>query len=71
MKAFDLADAGKVLIIKQNGKLSALGAKCPHYGAPLANGHLGDGRIRCQWHGACFNITTGIQVINKMFKYSY
>lgn len=59
MKAFDLQDVGKVLVIRQNGKLSALGAKCTHYGAPLQNGVLGDGRVRCQWHGACFNITTG------------
>lgn len=59
MKAFDLCDAGKVLIIKQNGRISALGAKCTHYGAPLVNGALGDGRLRCQWHGACFNIATG------------
>ena len=69
MKSFDLGDAGKVLIIKQNGKLSALGAKCTHYGAPLANGALGDGRIRCQWHGACFNITTGKFFVSKYKMY--
>ncbi|KAF5297030.1 hypothetical protein FQA39_LY12244 [Lamprigera yunnana] len=59
MKVFDLQDAGKVLLVKQKGKLTALGAKCTHYGAPLQNGVLGDGRVRCQWHGACFNVTTG------------
>lgn len=48
-----------MLIVKQNGKISALGTKCTHYGAPLVTGALGDGRIRCPWHGACFNIGSG------------
>jgi len=59
MKAFQLGDAGKILLVKQNGKLSAIGSKCTHYGAPLNTGALGNGRVRCPWHGACFNITTG------------
>ncbi|XP_069679458.1 apoptosis-inducing factor 3 isoform X1 [Periplaneta americana] len=59
MKAFELGDAGKILLVKQNGKLSAVGAKCTHYGAPLDTGVLGEGRVRCPWHGACFNVTTG------------
>ncbi|KAL3270802.1 hypothetical protein HHI36_021324 [Cryptolaemus montrouzieri] len=59
MKVFDLKDAGKVLLVRQRGKIHALGTKCTHYGAPLVNGALGDGRVRCQWHGACFNIETG------------
>ncbi|CAH1118551.1 unnamed protein product [Phaedon cochleariae] len=58
LKTFDL-DEGKVLLVKQNGKISALGTKCTHYGAPLVSSALGDGRVRCQWHGACFNIATG------------
>jgi hypothetical protein len=28
-------------------------------GAPLEKGALCDGRLRCQWHGACFNVKTG------------
>ncbi|GJQ79868.1 hypothetical protein Trydic_g18316 [Trypoxylus dichotomus] len=59
MKSLDLGEEGKILLIKQNGKLSAIGAKCTHYGAPLVTGALGNGRVRCPWHGACFNITTG------------
>lgn len=59
MKQVDLEDVGKVLLIRKNGILSALGAKCTHYGAPLHNGALGENRVRCQWHGACFNILTG------------
>lgn len=58
LQTFDLGDS-KVLIVKQNGKISALGTKCTHYGAPLVTGALGDGRIRCPWHGACFDLKSG------------
>lgn len=60
MKLLPLGDAGKkILLIKQKGQLHAIGTKCTHYGALLHTGALGDGRIRCPWHGACFNIKTG------------
>lgn len=61
MKVCDLGgeDGGKVLLIKQEGELHAIGNKCTHYGAPLNTGALGKGRVRCPWHGACFNIKTG------------
>ena len=49
----------KVLLIKQGGEFSAIGSKCTHYAAPLVKGCLGQGRVRCPWHGACFNIKTG------------
>ncbi|XP_060227342.1 apoptosis-inducing factor 3 isoform X2 [Meriones unguiculatus] len=50
---------GKVLLVKDNGEFHALGHKCPHYGAPLVKGVLSRGRVRCPWHGACFNISSG------------
>lgn len=59
MKAFQMGEVGKVLVVRQNGVLTALGSKCTHYGAPLETGALGDGRVRCPWHGACFNLKTG------------
>ncbi|KAI9584228.1 apoptosis-inducing factor 3-like [Glossina fuscipes] len=59
MKQFDFIDSKKVLLIKQKGQLYAVGSNCPHYGAPLQNGVLSEGRIRCPWHGACFDIKTG------------
>lgn len=58
MREVELADS-KVLLIRQNGRFSAIGHKCSHYGAPLAKGVLSDGRVRCPWHGACFNVSSG------------
>ncbi|ROV90480.1 hypothetical protein VMCG_09812 [Cytospora schulzeri] len=50
----------KVLLVNAGGKVQALGPKCTHYGAPLANGVLTtNGRLTCPWHGACFNAKTG------------
>lgn len=54
----ELGDS-KALLVKQNGQFSAIGHKCSHYGAPLSKGYLGQGRVRCPWHGACFNIQSG------------
>jgi nitrite reductase/ring-hydroxylating ferredoxin subunit len=59
MKVVDLTENQKVLLVRQDGIITAIGTKCSHYGAPLVNGALGDGRVRCPWHGACFNIKTG------------
>ncbi|KFV93562.1 Apoptosis-inducing factor 3, partial [Eurypyga helias] len=48
-----------VLLVRNRKEFSALGSKCPHYGAPLSKGVLRGERLRCPWHGACFNIQTG------------
>lgn len=59
MKVFDLGQEKNVLVVKQDGKISAVGTKCSHYGAPLITGALGKGNVRCPWHGACFSLATG------------
>ncbi|XP_040194314.1 apoptosis-inducing factor 3-like isoform X1 [Rana temporaria] len=48
-----------ILLVKSNGTFSAVGNKCSHYGAPLSKGFLAGDRLRCPWHGACFNVKTG------------
>jgi nitrite reductase/ring-hydroxylating ferredoxin subunit len=54
-------DEAKVLLVNTGGKVTALGAKCTHYGAPLVKGVLtGDGRLTCPWHGGKYtNIFLG------------
>uniref|UniRef100_A0A3Q0SIB2 AIF family member 3 n=1 Tax=Amphilophus citrinellus TaxID=61819 RepID=A0A3Q0SIB2_AMPCI len=58
MREVDLG-SGRALLIKEHGEFTAMGHKCPHYGAPLVKGVLSKGHVRCPWHGACFNIATG------------
>jgi NADPH-dependent 2,4-dienoyl-CoA reductase/sulfur reductase-like enzyme/nitrite reductase/ring-hydroxylating ferredoxin subunit len=53
------ASGTDILLARVGGKYHALGALCPHYGAPLADGVLSGERIVCPWHHACFNVTTG------------
>ncbi|XP_023212669.1 apoptosis-inducing factor 3-like [Centruroides sculpturatus] len=59
MKVYELGQQGSVLLVKEDGTFSALGTKCTHYNAPLIKGVLSNGKIRCPWHGACFNSKTG------------
>ncbi|HGE69947.1 TPA: pyridine nucleotide-disulfide oxidoreductase [Candidatus Poribacteria bacterium] len=48
-----------LVLIRKDGKYYAMGGKCSHAGAPLAEGLLHDHTIRCPWHQACFNMLTG------------
>jgi len=77
MQEFEIGNNGnKVLVVKQNNEFFAVGAKCSHYGAPLVKGALGNGIVRCPWHGACFNLKTGktflyFAVTMLIFKYFF
>ena len=53
------ADGTNILVARVEDKCYAVGANCPHYGAPLAEGFLSGTRIVCPWHHACFDVTTG------------
>lgn len=59
MRQIDIGDGGHALLVRENGTYTAVGHKCTHYGAPLVKGSLMNGRVRCPWHGACFNVKTG------------
>jgi len=50
----------KILLSRIAGEYYATGLFCTHYKANLANATLSpDGRLVCQFHGACFNVKTG------------
>src|SRR5215470_13871302 len=68
IKSNEVADGGMkqvsaggtdILLACVNGKYHAVGAYCPHYGAPLVDGALNGERVVCPLHHSCFNITTG------------
>jgi nitrite reductase/ring-hydroxylating ferredoxin subunit len=62
MKRFIVGNTEKesIVVIKYNGEYYGLSNYCPHFGAPLSSGILLDNVIKCPWHGASFDITTGL-----------
>ncbi|XP_071398873.1 apoptosis-inducing factor 3-like [Centroberyx affinis] len=48
-----------LLLTRSEGRYTAISNQCTHYGAPLSKGVLTGQRLRCPWHGACFNVHTG------------
>jgi nitrite reductase/ring-hydroxylating ferredoxin subunit/uncharacterized membrane protein len=48
-----------VLLYRQNGRVLAIGAVCPHAGGPLEEGNFFDGCVQCPWHDSVFNLEDG------------
>jgi NADPH-dependent 2,4-dienoyl-CoA reductase/sulfur reductase-like enzyme/nitrite reductase/ring-hydroxylating ferredoxin subunit len=48
-----------VVLVHVEPNWFAVGGKCSHYGAPLAEGVLVSETIRCPWHHACFELRNG------------
>lgn len=54
-----------VAIFRHRGQLRALDGMCAHQGGPLAEGMLADGCITCPWHGWQYELSSGIQTVNR------
>src|SRR5882672_5393753 len=50
----------RIAIFKVGDDLFAIDDVCTHVGASLADGHLIGLCVQCPWHGATFQLTTGI-----------
>uniref|UniRef100_A0A3B3XBP6 Rieske domain-containing protein n=1 Tax=Poecilia mexicana TaxID=48701 RepID=A0A3B3XBP6_9TELE len=61
MTIIQIMDIGRhsVLLTRCDGKYSAISNQCSHYGAPLSKGVISGHKVRCPWHGSCFNALTG------------
>ncbi|MFN8028653.1 MAG: Rieske 2Fe-2S domain-containing protein [Acidimicrobiia bacterium] len=48
-----------VMLVREEGELVCLGARCPHRGAPMEQGERADGAVTCPWHGSRFSLRDG------------
>jgi len=53
----------KVLLVRQNGRVYALGETCAHLGGPLSEGKIEDCSVVCPWHGSRYALDDG-RVLN-------
>ena len=52
-------DGKQVIVVRTASGLCAVAGSCTHYGGPLGDGLCVDGQVRCPWHHARFDLTTG------------
>ena len=66
-------DGHDILVVHQNGAFYAMPNQCTHAKFPLHDGELLDGKVKCQYHGATYDLETGkptMPAIKKIRLYS-
>ena len=51
-----------IALFNVDGQFFALDNTCTHSGGPLAEGEISGHEVTCPWHGAIFDIRTGVVV---------
>jgi nitrite reductase/ring-hydroxylating ferredoxin subunit/uncharacterized membrane protein len=49
----------RVVLVKRDGRVYAIGERCSHLGGPLAEGEVREDSIVCPWHGSRFALADG------------
>ena len=52
-------DGIPVMLVRDQGEVLALSARCAHRGGPLHEGTIEDGCVRCPWHDSVFRLRDG------------
>ena len=52
-------DGRMIAVFLDGGKYFAMDDACPHQGAPLCDGIVGDKSVTCTWHGWRFSLEDG------------
>ncbi len=48
----------KIVLIRREDRVYAIGARCSHMGGPLDEGWVQNGALVCPWHGSSFDLET-------------
>ena len=61
-------DGEPVVLVRERGAWCAWSGRCTHLGAPLDEGLVVDGTLRCSWHHARFSLATGEAIAAPAFE---
>ena len=50
----------EIALFNVEGEYFAIDNICTHQGAPLCEGYLEGNEVTCPWHGATFDVKTGV-----------
>ena len=60
-KAIAVDVAGKrIALFNINGKFFAIDDECTHASGPLSEGEIDGNTVTCPWHGATFDVSSGL-----------
>jgi nitrite reductase/ring-hydroxylating ferredoxin subunit len=49
----------RIVLVRLDGNVRAVAARCPHLGGALEEGTTANGQIVCPWHDYAFDLETG------------